>query len=220
MEGRRGWYNAGLSKVEFGEGEAVHPLERMRPRLSAWRHRLFLLAVALAVIGADQLTKAAIEQSLPLNASWAPIADVAHLFRFTHVSNTGAAFGLFPTGSLLFAVVAVAAGMAILVYNLQLPAGSLLLRLALGLQLGGALGNLADRLRLGHVTDFLDVGPWPVFNLADMAIVAGVLLLGLLMLLDERENLLPRQPEALPEQENAHRSLAPLRRPSNHETSG
>src|SRR5690606_21130036 len=139
----------------LSEGESVTESERMNLQRPAWRHRLFLLAVALAAIGADQLTKIAVERALPLNASWTPLEGIAPFFRFTHVSNTGAAFGLFPTGSLLFAVVALVVGAIILVYNFRLPAGNLLLRLALGLQLGGALGNLVDRLRLGHVTDFL-----------------------------------------------------------------
>jgi len=66
--------------------------------------------------------------------------------------------------------------LAILIYNYHLSGRQLGLRLALGLQLGGAIGNLADRLRLGHVTDFVDFGPW-VFNLADVAIILGALIL-------------------------------------------
>lgn len=196
--------------------------ERLAPRPSPWRHRLFLLVIALIVIGADQLTKVAVERALPLNSSWAPFASIAPFFRFTHVSNTGAAFGLFPTGSVLFAVVAVVVGVVILVYNFQLPAGNLLLRLGLGLQLGGALGNLVDRLRLGHVTDFLDFGPWPVFNLADTAIVAGVALLALLMLQEERENLRRKRPATPSEtaSETGQPSPAPLQRPSEHEPTG
>jgi signal peptidase II len=189
---------------------------------SPWRHRLFLLAVALAVVGADQATKVAVERALPLNASWAPFPDLVPFFCLTHVSNTGAAFGLFPTGSLLFAVIAVAVSLFILVYNFRLGTGELLLRYALGLQLGGAVGNLIDRLRLGHVTDFLDFGPWPVFNLADMAVVGGVLVLGLLMLQEERENLQRRRRAQAhgepPDAEAAQPSLPSLRRPSNHET--
>ena len=196
--------------------------ERIDAQQPVWRHRIFLPVVALVVIGADQLTKIAVEQALPLNTSWAPLASLAAFFRFTHVSNTGAAFGLFPTGSLLFAVVAVVVGLIILVYNFRLPAGNLLLRLALGLQLGGALGNLVDRLRLGHVTDFLAVGRWPVFNLADTAIVGGMLLLGLLMLLEERTNLQRKRKAAQsePPAEPAAHTLTALQRPSENETTG
>jgi signal peptidase II len=81
----------------------------------------------------------------------------------------------------------------IILYNYRLPTGHILFRVALGLQLGGALGNLIDRIRLGHVTDFLDFGPFPVFNVADASIVAGVLVLVFLMLTERQE-----QPEEAP----------------------
>lgn len=179
--------------------------------------RLILLLVAAAVILGDQMSKWLIEHRLPLNASLAPFPDYAHLFRFTHVSNTGAAFGFFPSGSSLFTVIAAIVAVVILFYNFQLPAGHRILRVALGLQLGGALGNLIDRLRIGHVTDFLDFGPWPVFNLADTAIVAGVVLLGLLMLIEEREALLARKQEGQPAADSSSSSLTPLQHTSNHE---
>ena len=75
----------------------------------------------------------------------------------------------------------------IIIYNARLESGHKLLRLALGLQMGGALGNMIDRLRLGHVTDFMDFGPWPVWNVADLAIVSGTILLVLIMFNDERQ---------------------------------
>lgn len=159
----------------------------VEPQAASTRQRSVLLLVAAIVIVVDHVSKLYVESWLPLNHSWAPFPEIAHLFRFTHVTNTGAAFGLFPGGSLFFTVIATIVGVFIIYYNYQLPAGQRLLRIALGLQLGGALGNLIDRLRLGHVTDFLDFGPWPVFNLADTSIVAGVILLGFLMLQEQRE---------------------------------
>ena len=69
---------------------------------------------------------------------------------------------------------AIIVSMVIIIYNLRLPAGHLFLRVALGMQLGGALGNLIDRARLGHVTDFIDVGPVPIFNIADAAVVRDI----------------------------------------------
>jgi signal peptidase II len=92
-------------------------------------------------------------------------------------------------------VVAILVAVIIIVYNYRLPTGHFLFRAALGLQLGGALGNLIDRIRLGHVTDFLDFGSWPVFNLADASIVGGVAVLVLLMLLEGRETAAQSQPE-------------------------
>lgn len=154
------------------------------------REKLTLLLVAVVTLALDQATKFIVEANMPLYTMYEPLPRLAELFRFTHVPNTGTAFGLFPDGSLFFGVMAVVVGGFILYYNQVLPGDNRLLRLALGFQLGGAIGNLIDRIRLGHVTDFLDFGPWPIFNLADTAIVAGVVVLGWMMLqewLDERE---------------------------------
>lgn len=160
--------------------------EQQPPPATA-KQRILPLLIAAVIILLDQLSKLFIESRLPLNYAWAPFPEFAHLFRFTHVSNTGAAFGLFPGGSAFFTIIAIIVAGIILFYNFSLPGGHTLLRLALGLQLGGALGNLIDRFRLGHVTDFLDFGPWPVFNLADTSIVTGVIVLGFLMLLEQRQ---------------------------------
>lgn len=157
------------------------------------KQRAILLLVAGLVVVVDHFSKLFVESQLALNQSWAPFPELAHLFRITHVSNTGAAFGFFPGGGLLFTIVAMMVAAIIVFYNFGLPSGHILLRLALGMQLGGALGNLVDRLRLGHVTDFLDFGPWPVFNLADTSIVAGVVILGFLMLTERREPLAGEQ---------------------------
>jgi signal peptidase II len=147
--------------------------------------RVIPILVAATVIVVDQISKLFIEHWLPLNQWWAPLPEYADYFRIAHVANTGAAFGLFPSGSMLFTVVAVVVSLLILLYNFQLVGRHFWLRVALGLQLGGALGNLLDRLRLGHVTDFLDFGPWPVFNVADAAIVSGVVILGILLFFEQ-----------------------------------
>lgn len=149
--------------------------------------KLLMIGTASIVLLADQLTKLLIEARIPLNTSWEPFNGLGHLFRITHVANTGTAFGLFPNGSFLFGALAIVVGLFLLYYNHILPANQTALRLALGLQLGGALGNLIDRLRIGHVTDFLDFGWWPVFNVADMAIVGGVIVLAWMMLKEYQE---------------------------------
>lgn len=140
------------------------------------RHRMLLLVIAGGVILVDQLSKLTVEILLPLYRSWMPLPHLLPAFRFSHVGNTGLAFGLFPHNSAAFAWVAAFVSLAILIYNYNLSGRQFWLRLALGLQLGGAVGNLADRLRLGHVTDFIDFGPW-IFNLADVAIILGALIL-------------------------------------------
>ena len=112
--------------------------------------------------------------------------------QFTHVTNTGAAFGLFPGLSTVFLIVAIVVIVAIFVYGRQIPAGLWLPRVALGMQLGGALGNLVDRVTLGFVVDFIDAQFWPfrtfpIFNVADSSIVVGVTILLLVMVWEERQ---------------------------------
>jgi signal peptidase II len=146
---------------------------------------LFLLAVAALVILADQATKAYVVAHLALYASWMPLHFLDPIFRFTHVHNTGAAFGIFPQGGSFFLVIAVIVASFIIYYYRQLPAGAWLVRLALGLQLGGALGNVIDRVHRGYVIDFMHLEHWPIFNVADSCIVLGVVLLALEMLIEE-----------------------------------
>lgn len=151
------------------------------------KDRGIVLVVAAAVILLDQLSKYLVIQSLPLYQSWAPVPALAAFFQVTHATNTGIAFGLFPDASWLFGVMAVVVSGAIIYFNEKIASGNIWLRVALGLELGGALGNLIDRVRLGHVTDWLDFGPWPVFNVADLAIVSGAVLLAWIVLREERE---------------------------------
>jgi signal peptidase II len=157
------------------------------PEAATWREKGIVFLVMALVLLADHLSKLYVESRLPLNTTWAPFPEWESIFRVTHVSNTGAAFGLFQSGNFILSIVAIVVSIVIIVYNQHLPAHLYWYRLALGLQLGGALGNLLSRVRVGHVTDFLDFGPVPVFNVADMAIVSGTILLGFLMLVDQPE---------------------------------
>jgi len=129
---------------------------------------------ALGLLALDVLTKIAVRTHLPVSSSVPVINGVLHL---THVQNTGAVFGLLPDRRVLFVVVALAATAALVMLNHQLRPRTTLLQVALGLQLGGTLGNLVDRAASGRVTDFLDFRVWPVFNLADSGIVVGGVLL-------------------------------------------
>ena len=142
-----------------------------------------LLLIALAVIGFDQLTKYLVRDRMDLGQS----IPEEGFFRLTHTTNTGGAFGLFNNQAFLLAVVAII-GIAILVLYLRyMPPGSKLLKAGLGLDLGGAVGNLIDRIHFGEVTDFIDVGCWPVFNLADSSIVVGTILIACYLLLNVRK---------------------------------
>ena len=131
----------------------------------------------------DQLTKYLVRTNLLLGESW---PDEGFL-RLTHGTNSGSAFGLFSSLTPLLIVASlVAIGFLIYFYRTHaLPRP--LLRFAIGMILGGAVGNLIDRLRVGSVVDFIDVGPWPIFNVADSSIVVGMaLLFGVLVLSDQR----------------------------------
>ena len=137
-----------------------------------------LLQLAAIFFLLDQLTKFLVRAYLPFGHSY----PARGLFRFTHAENTGSAFGMFQGHNTpLIAVSFVGIFVLAMIYQSQ-PRPTNLLRLSLGLQIGGALGNLADRFRLGAVTDFIDVGAWPIFNLADASIISGLVLLGWILL--------------------------------------
>lgn len=154
---------------------------------ATWGQRAIMLTVAALVVLLDQWSKRVVEATIPYGSSWEPLEWLAPFFQFTHTGNTGATFGLFAGGGVIFTTIAAIVVVALLIYNLTLPAGQIWLRVALGLIMGGAIGNnLIDRLRLGHVTDFLHFSFWPIFNIADMAIVGGAILMGWLMWQEER----------------------------------
>ena len=141
-----------------------------------WRNIAFFL-IALLIVVADQLSKLWIRSNLAVGES----GFESGFFRLTHVSNTGAAFGLFRGHTLPLTVVSCVGIALLLLYAFlfyrQFPQlDRWLAWIGLGLILGGTIGNLIDRLRLGCVTDFIDFGFWPAFNVADSAIVIGVII--------------------------------------------
>lgn len=149
------------------------------------RIKLNFLLVALAVLVLDQWTKRLAEVQL---AGRPPVPVIPGLFDLAYVTNTGVAFGLFPSGgSLIGTVLLTVAGLGALtvvgLYYWRTPATQRLLLTSLALVLGGAIGNLVDRIMKGSVTDFLDVYlgsyHWPTFNVADSAICIGIVLMAL-----------------------------------------
>lgn len=160
---------------------------------------LVLLGVATLVLALDQLTKIWVSASLPEGGWWSPLPELWRIFRITHITNSGAAFGIFPNQGNFFIFIAVIVALAIVLYYRYLPAGEWLVRLSLGLQMGGAIGNLLDRLRYGYVVDFIDIGFWPIFNLADVSIVTGVAILAYCLW---REDQVPSRPALTPADED------------------
>lgn len=151
------------------EGASVEPAVSQK----RWYQDRVLAPVLLVTFGLDQLSKYLVRANLDLRES----LPEEGFFRITHAINSGSAFGLFPNQTVLL-ILASAFGIGFLVFFYRShPLPGALLKLALGLMLGGAFGNLLDRVRVGHVVDFIDVGPWPIFNLADSAILVGIALL-------------------------------------------
>jgi signal peptidase II len=134
-----------------------------------------LAAVAIAAIVADQVTKRAIEHRLALDETHRVLPFVT----ITHVRNSGIAFGIFPGRLGIVSLLTAAAVVWMLVHFARSGSRHVLFPVALGLLVGGSVSNLADRVRDGHVTDFIHVSHWPTFNLADSFIVTGVALLAL-----------------------------------------
>ena len=154
-----------------------------------WRDLVLLLVFAGLIVALDQWTKALVRQHVPLYTDWLPswLSWLAPYARIRHTFNTGAAFGLFQQGALIFAILAVVVSVLIISYFPSVSRKDWWMRLALGMQLGGALGNLVDRiLRNGEVTDFISVGNFAIFNVADSCITVGVIVLVIGVWITER----------------------------------
>ena len=143
---------------------------------------LSIVTIAAVIVVLDQWTKWLVRTNILAGESWLPtsLEWLSSYARIVHWYNRGAAFGMFQEGSMVFTVLAFIVIGAILYYYPQVSNTDWPLRLAMSMQLGGAIGNLIDRLTIGHVTDFISIGTFPVFNVADSSISIGcvVLLLG------------------------------------------
>jgi len=141
-----------------------------------WRNVVFG-CIGLLVILADQLSKTWIRNNL----AWGQSLFDAGFFQIVRVHNTGAAFGIFKDHSLTLTIVDFVGIVVILLLVFVLRSrwsflNSMLVTSAIGLVIGGTIGNLIDRLRLGYVTDFMDFKVWPVFNVADASVTVGVII--------------------------------------------
>ena len=138
---------------------------------------LLVVGVAVAVFALDRVTKTWVSENIPLNTARPIVGDY---LRIVHAQNTGAAFGLLPERTTLLSVLSVVAVLAIVYYYRQIASNSSLVSATLGMQLGGAFGNLLDRVTQGYVVDFVDVGVGDIrfwaFNVADSSIVGGIIL--------------------------------------------
>ncbi len=138
---------------------------------------LFLFTLVGAIIAFDQWTKYLVRLYIPFGGQWAPWDWLLPYARLVHWQNTGAAFGMFQRFGDVFKVLAMVVSAVIVYYFPRVPEEDWWLRLALAMQCGGALGNLVDRFTQGYVTDFVSVGNFAVFNVADSSISVGVAIL-------------------------------------------
>jgi len=140
---------------------------------------LILFGVAGAIIALDQWTKWLVRENIEFGTQWVPdwLMWLSPYARIVHWYNSGAAFGMFQNGNTVFMILAFIVICAIIYYFPQVEAEDWTLKVAMGLQLAGAAGNLIDRLLMGKVTDFISVGSFPVFNVADSSITVGVIVL-------------------------------------------
>ena len=156
-----------------------------RPRGSRWRRDLLFFSIAATVIALDQFTKWLVRDNLALFEQW-PEHSFLHM-RIIHVVNSGAAFGILQ-GQTPFLIITSMFGLAaIVLYYVYPPMEHGLIRIALGMQLGGAIGNLIDRVRVGEVTDFVDVGRFPTFNVADASISISIVAVLLFFAMQEAD---------------------------------
>jgi signal peptidase II len=157
---------------------------RRPPGLATDRQWWLLLLVAAVVLVADQVTKHFVRSNLAFGETWPSSAWFVH---FEHVTNTGAAFSILQDQTAFLILTSLIGLAAIVLYYVYPPFHHPLLRVAFGMQLGGALGNLGDRIRLGSVTDFIKFPHYPTFNVADSSIVVGVCILAWFLLFRDSE---------------------------------
>lgn len=156
----------------------MHSLGTTETRRSRFSHPLaravLFWGAAAVVVALDQSTKAIIRSSLDRGESW-PDADWP--VRIRYVTNTGASFGILQDQTLFLIIMALVGLGAIYLYYRYPPFEHGVVPVAIGMMLGGAAGNLIDRVRVGRVTDFIDFDFWPAFNVADSSITIGIVVL-------------------------------------------
>jgi signal peptidase II len=180
---------------DVAQRPAAHAPSTLRTRIaSRWRNDLLFFLIAAGIIALDQFTKWLVRSNLAVGETWPEDSDA--WIRIIHVTNSGAAFGILQ-GQTPFLIITSSLGLAaIILYYVYPPMDHGLIRVALGMQLGGAIGNLIDRVRLGEVTDFIDVGSFPTFNVADSSISISIAAVLLFFVFQETDDPKPRQEPA------------------------
>jgi signal peptidase II len=157
-----------------------------------------ILGVAAVVFALDQAAKYLVLQNIPAGTSWSFFPAFSRLFQLTHITNSGAAFGSFSNLGVVFKVVAVVVIIAIFFFFHIFPVEKVWVRVSLGLIVGGAMGNVLDRFVRpdGAVVDFIDIGFWPIGNIADWCIVIGVCILAYYLWDEEQRRQVDKREES------------------------
>ncbi|KPL71702.1 hypothetical protein ADM99_09575 [Leptolinea tardivitalis] len=161
------------------------------------KNYLFLFIVSGVLTALDQWSKYAIRTNLSLGEIWSPWDWMTPYARFVHWQNTGVAFGMFQGNGNIFAVLSAAVSVIIIYYYPRVIGDSKLLRLVTSILLAGSLGNFFDRVTVGYVTDFISIGNFPVFNIADSCISVGVVILLIYVWFEERKDKKKQQADAV-----------------------
>jgi len=150
-----------------------------------------LLVAAGIVVALDQWTKWLVKKNIPLNESWLPesLHWLQPYARFIHIENSGASFGMFQNGNTIFVLLTVLIVGGMVYYVSKLESVNKWTLIAVGIYMGGAIGNLIDRFVMGKVTDFISVGTFYIFNVADASINIAVVLLLFTMWPAEKKNV-------------------------------
>ena len=173
--------------------EAIELREGHRPRS---RRFFIFFPLAAGMIAFDQWTKWIVRRDVPLNTIWLPdsMEWLSPYVRIFHIQNKGASFGMFQNGNLVFIILSFLIVAGIVYYISNMEHSSDWMWVAAGMYLGGAVGNLIDRLLFGAVTDFVSVGTFYIFNVADASINVSVVMLLILFWLHERKPMSPPEP--------------------------
>ena len=175
--------------------EETNPPVETQPETAPQRQNLLtdyllLLVGAGTIIALDTWTKILVDRNIPVGGAWLPdsLAHYIAYFRVTHIHNTGTAFSMFAGTeriNLIISILAIVVSVIIVVIFPRIERQERLLRAAVILQLGGTVGNLISRVQYGYVLDFISIGNFAVFNIADASLVTGASLMVLAVLLEE-----------------------------------
>jgi signal peptidase II len=172
---------------QINNRQEISELNNKKPNHNFLKSILPLIIGSGILITLDQWTKSLVIKNISFLGTWLPerLAHLTSEFRIVHWRNSGAAFGMFSNGNIIFLILAVIASIFIITFYPMIEKGEWSLRIAMILQLGGAVGNMLDRIKYGYVIDFISIRNLPVFNIADSCISLGVILLLVSVLVQE-----------------------------------